>query len=339
VGVTNRPGNVAVAGCAAPKWLRRIFVANLIAQTGIVVTGAVVRLTGSGLGCPTWPQCAPGSFVPTAQQAQAYHKYIEFGNRTLTFILGILAIAAIVGAIAWNRRLGRSGKPTRRPVVRLAAVPLIGTLAQAVLGGVTVLTGLNPLSVSAHFLLSAVLIALCVLLVVRAKEPGDTPLVRVVHPAISRLGQVQVVTAIAVLTLGTLVTGSGPHSGDIDADSRLPFDARSISWLHADLVLLFIGLSIGMIVALSVSGAQRKTVGLSWGVLVVALAQGLIGYVQYFTGLPWVLVMFHVLGATLLWIAVISSYLSLRTRGTESVDLTEPGFAEVPVSIDMRETY
>ena len=300
-----------------PTWLRVVFVANLVAQTGIVLTGGLVRLTGSGLGCPTWPQCAPGSYVPTAEQEQEFHKYIEFGNRTLTFLLGILAIAALVGAFAWNRRNRKANGISRRPIVWLAAVPLIGTLAQAILGGITVLTGLNPVSVSTHFMVSAALIALSLLLVVSGDEPGDEPLTVLVHPAIRALSRVMVAVGFVVLVLGTLVTGSGPHSGDADVEHRLPFDVRTISWLHADTVLLFIGLMIGLLVALKVSNAPARTVKRAWILIGIALAQGLVGYAQYFTGVPWLLVLLHLAGACAVWIALIGAHLSLRRRGEE----------------------
>lgn len=304
----------------APSWLRAIFVANLVAQTGIVLTGALVRLTGSGLGCPTWPQCAPGSYVPTAEQEQAWHKYIEFGNRTLTFLLGILAIAAIVGAITWNVRNRKRNGISRKPIIWLAAIPLIGTFAQALLGGVTVLTGLNPISVSIHFLLSAILIALTLLLVVRANETADAPLTVLVHPAIRNLSRVMVTVGFVVLVLGTFVTGAGPHSGDADVEHRLPIDIRTISWLHADVVLLFIGLMVGFLVALKVSQAPARSVTRAWVLIGVSLAQGGIGYLQYFTGVPWLLVIAHLGGACAVWIALISSHLSLRRRGTARIE-------------------
>ncbi len=299
----------------APSWLRAIFIANLVAQTGIVLTGGLVRLTGSGLGCPTWPQCAPGSYVPTAEQEQAWHKYVEFGNRTLTFLLGVLAIAAIVGAIVWNYRNRKHTGISRKPVVVLAAVPLLGTFAQAVLGGITVLTGLNPISVSTHFLLSAILIALSLLLVVRANETADQPLAVLVHPAVRNLSRIMVGIGLIVLVLGTLVTGSGPHSGDAGVDHRLPFDVRTISWLHADAVLLFIGLMIGFLVALKVSSGPRRSVRRAWILIGFSLAQGFVGYLQFFTGVPWVLVLTHLAGACAVWIALIAAHLSLRRRG------------------------
>lgn len=304
----------------APTWLRRIFMANLVAQTGIVVTGGLVRLTGSGLGCPTWPQCAPGSFVPTQEQAESWHKYVEFGNRLLTFVLGILAIAAIVGAIAWGKRLKKQGLTPRRPITLLAALPLVGTLAQAILGGVTVLTGLNPFIVAAHFLLSMVIIALVLVLVWRAREPGDSPLVKLGEPAVRILTKALVVVGFVVLVMGTMVTGAGPHSGDAETPARLAIDPAQMSWLHADVVLLFVGLTIGLLVALSVTKAPPRALRAAWILFGVSMSQGAIGYVQYFTGLPWVVVLFHLLGACLVWIALLRIPLALRTRGVAAMD-------------------
>ena len=300
----------------APRWLRGIFVANLVAQVGIVVTGGIVRLTGSGLGCPTWPECVEGSYVPTSRQEEAWHKYVEFGNRLLTFVLAALAIAAIVGAIAWWRRWGR----TRGPVVALAAIPLVGTIVQAVLGGVTVLTGLNPWAVSAHFLVSMVIIAGCVVLVVRAGEPGDTPRVRLVRPEVRLLGLALLLVTAVVVVLGVVVTGSGPHSGDADTEARFGVDPRTVAWLHADAVLLFLGLTIGLLVALRVTGAPRRAVRVTLVLLGVALVQGVIGYAQYFSGLPWVLVALHMLGASLVWMLAVFVIMSLRSRGVAAVD-------------------
>ncbi len=310
-------GGGSVGDGSAPKWLRKIFVANLVAQTGIVITGGLVRLTGSGLGCPSWPQCTPGSYVPVATAPQGFHKYIEFGNRSLTAVLGVLAIAAIACALSWNYRNRKNGGHSRRAVVLLAAVPLAGTFVQAILGGITVLTGLHPVTVAIHFLLSAGLIAACLLLVVRAGETADQPITLLVRPVIRQLGRIMVALVFVVLILGTIVTGSGPHSGDADATNRLPFDPRSVSSLHAGLVLIFIGLVIGMIVALSITNAPATARTRAWILLVVTLLQGVIGYTQYFTGLPWLVVALHLFGACLVWISVIALQLSLRRRGSQ----------------------
>ncbi|MGI9196788.1 MAG: COX15/CtaA family protein [Candidatus Nanopelagicales bacterium] len=297
----------------APRWLRGIFWANLVAQMAIVVTGGVVRLTGSGLGCPTWPECVEGSYVPTSRQEEAWHKYVEFGNRTLTFVLGILAIAAIVGALLWWRRSRRT------PVLLLAALPLLGTVAQAVLGGITVLTGLNPWVVAAHFLLSIGIIAGCVVLVGRSGETGDLPVTPLVRPEVRWLGRVLVLVTFAVVVLGTIVTGSGPHSGDADTEARFGLDPRTVSWLHADVVLLFLGLTVGMIIALRVTDGPPRARSLAWALLLVSIGQGVIGYSQYFAGLPWALVAVHMLGATVVWVVAVFLLLSLRTRGSAGV--------------------
>ena len=228
---------------------RAIYIANLVAQCLIVVTGAVVRLTASGLGCPTWPQCVPGSFTPVAHQAQAWHKDVEFGNRLLTFALVILAIAAIVIALvdAVQRRIQRA---VRRDIVALAFIPILGTVAQAVLGGITVLTGLNPLTVGAHLLVSMAIIAGTVALVARASSP--VPRAPIVPGAIRALAWALLFDAAAVVSVGVIVTGSGPHAGDA-ASSRLSLDTRMVAWFHADLVLLLLGLTVGLLVALVVT--------------------------------------------------------------------------------------
>lgn len=313
--ITERPGADLDPGARAPRWLRGIFIANLVAQIGIVVTGGIVRLTGSGLGCPTWPECVEGSYIPTSRQAESWHKYVEFGNRLLTFVLAALAIAAIVGAWAWWRRQRRAGSDARGPVLALAAIPLVGTVVQAVLGGITVLTGLNPWAVSAHFLVSIAIIAGCVVLVVRSGEPGDQPVTRLVRPEVRLLGWALVWVTAVVVVLGVVVTGSGPHSGDADTEARFGVDPRTVAWLHADSVLLFLGLTVGMLVALRVTHAPARATRLTLILLGVALVQGFIGYAQYFSGLPWALVAVHMLGACLVWAAAVFVVLSLRARG------------------------
>jgi cytochrome c oxidase assembly protein subunit 15 len=311
---TDRPSVSLDAQSRAPRWLRGIFMANLVAQIGIVVTGGVVRLTGSGLGCPTWPECVEGSYVPTTRQEEAWHKYVEFGNRLLTFVLAALAVAAIVGALAWWRRQRRVGD-ARGAVLALAAIPIIGTIVQAVLGGVTVLTGLNPWAVATHFLVSIAIIAGCVVLVYRAGETGDQPVTRLVRPEVRLLGWALVAVTAVVVILGVVVTGSGPHSGDADTEARFGVDPRTVAWLHADSVLLFLGLTVGLIVALRVTHAPARTMRFALALLVVSLAQGVIGYAQYFSGLPWVLVAIHMLGACLVWTLAVFVALSMRARG------------------------
>jgi cytochrome c oxidase assembly protein subunit 15 len=301
---------------------RLVYLANVIAQSGIIVTGAVVRITGSGLGCPTWPQCVEGSYIPTARQEQEFHKYIEFGNRLLTFVVAIVAIATIVAMVIDTRRRRRVGQPARRTLIVLAIVPLVGTAIQAALGGITVLTGLHPATVSAHFLLSMVLVAAAVVLLSRSGDPGDQPITYLAPRPVRVLTWSLVAVTAVVVFLGVLVTGSGPHSGDSETEVRFSFDPQAISWIHADTVFLFLGLLLGLFTTLflfSSTGPMRKRILLLLG---ISLLQGTIGYVQYFTGLPEVLVGLHVLGAVLVWITVLSIPFSMRTRGLATVSET-----------------
>lgn len=294
--------------------VRGVFIANLVAQMAIVVTGAVVRVTGSGLGCPTWPECVEGSYTPTARQEEEWHKYVEFGNRLLTFALVILAVAAIVAAIIDHRRRSRLSLPPRRTIFVLAAIPFIGTFAQAALGGVTVLTGLHPATVSAHFLLSMAIIAACVALVARSADLGDSPAVMLIRRELRLLTWGIVAISGLVVVLGVLVTGSGPHSGDAQSENRFSFDPRTLSWLHADVVLLFLGLLAALLLALRLTDAPSRCRRAAWIVAAVSLTQGVIGYVQYFTGLPVVAVIAHVTGAVCVWAAVLFLPFSQRTR-------------------------
>ena len=307
-GNTRHPGK-------APRWIRGVYIANLVAQSGIILTGAIVRITGSGLGCPTWPECVEGSYVPTNRQAESWHKYVEFGNRLLTFVLAAAAIAAIVAALVDRHRRRTTGLERRTALTVLACVPLAGTIVQAVLGGITVLTGLNPATVAAHFLVSMALVAVCVLLVVRSGEVGDTPVVSTVH------------SAVRLLDLGS--GGRDGHRGLSRCRHHRKWAAlgdgrggavllRSAHrCLAARRQCLFLGLTVGLLVAAaSVSRAPSVLVRRTWLVLGIALVQGVIGYTQYFTGLPELLVALHVLGAIAVWIAVWFLPPTLRTRGS-----------------------
>lgn len=298
------PAGVPASGL--PPWARWALVANLVAQVGIVVTGGLVRLTGSGLGCPTWPQCVPGSYVPVVQQPQGIHKYIEFGNRTLTSVVGVLALAALVAVVLDVRRRGR---PSR--LIALAAVPLVGVLVQAVLGGITVLTHLSPATVAAHFLVSAGIIAASTALLVRAQQ-DDGPPAPVVRDELRWLAWALGALTALVLLLGTVVTGSGPHSGDAEAPARFGFDPRSVTWLHSDAVLLWFGVLLALLMALRLTEAPTAARRAALVTLGVGLVQGLIGYGQYLTGLPVAAVALHMLGACLLVVAVTRLLLSLR---------------------------
>jgi cytochrome c oxidase assembly protein subunit 15 len=292
---TSRSPLAAGAGRRGRDWLRAALVANLILQIVIILTGGLVRLTGSGLGCPTWPQCVPGSFTPVAQQAQGIHSAIEFGNRLMTFVLAAVAIALVV--------LAHRQVPHRGRFVRLSYGPILGIVAQAVLGGIIVLAHLDPKTVSPHFLLSLVLVSYSTWLVHRY-DVGDGRRELAVAPVLYRLTQATAVVAAVVMVLGTAVTGSGPHSGDANTPVRFGFDPRATSWLHADAVMLFVGLVVAVMVAARLVDVPARF-RYWWTVtFAVCLAQGLIGYTQFFTGLPAALVAVHLVGSALLTVAV-----------------------------------
>jgi len=285
----------------------RILLANLVSQIGIIITGGLVRLTGSGLGCPTWPECVPGSFTPVREQPEGFHKVIEYGNRTLTGVLAVVAILAVVAV--WRCA------PARRLKVAAATV-LGGVVFQAGLGGVTVLTELHPVTVAAHFLVSAGLVAAAAYLwFARNERDGDTT--ALVPDLVRRIAWLTSGVAAVVLALGTVVTGSGPHSGDADAPARFGFDPRTISWLHADAVMLFIGLVVAVWLATRLSSAPASVSSAWRSVLVVTLAQGAVGYVQYLTDLPEVLVLVHMLGAACLVVALVNGLVALRRVAQE----------------------
>ena len=272
------------------KFGRRISLANLIAQSGIIVTGAIVRLTGSGLGCPTWPDCAPGSLIPVAGQVEGFHKYIEFGNRTLTFLVLAISIALFVFSLVYEKK----------KIIVWSIFPLIGTLLQAVLGGITVLTGLHPSTVMAHFLLSIILVGISVKIYNYFR---DQSISKTLPKIIDNYVKVVTFVGLVVIILGTITTGSGPHSGD-ELAARFDLDVRVIAWLHADSVLLFVGLIIGLLVITKINPDSNHLYKATRNLFVICLIQGFIGYVQWFNNVPWALVSFHVIGAVITWIAV-----------------------------------
>ena len=272
------------------KFGRRISLANLIAQSGIIVTGAIVRLTGSGLGCPTWPDCAPGSLIPVAGQVEGFHKYIEFGNRTLTFLVLAISIALFVFSLLNEKR----------NIIVWSFLPLIGTLLQAVLGGITVLTGLHPSTVMAHFLLSIILVGISVKIY---DYFNNQRTLKALPKIVDKYVKVVTLVGLAVIVLGTITTGSGPHSGD-EIAARFNLDIRVIAWLHADSVLLFVGLVVGLLVISRINPESKQIYKITRILFIICLVQGFIGYVQWFNGLPWILVSFHVIGAVITWIAI-----------------------------------
>jgi cytochrome c oxidase assembly protein subunit 15 len=280
------------AGLGTTRWVRRLGWATLLANIGIVITGGAVRLTGSGLGCPTWPRCTDRSFTPHG--ALDLHSAIEFGNRTLTFVLTAIAVATFVSAL-------NTGRGDLR---RLALLLGLSVPAQALLGGVTVLTDLNPWVVAFHLLFSMAIISLAVLYVHRVDHPAERAGGPTSRPHLV-LAWSTWAAAWVVLALGTVVTGSGPHAGDVDAP-RNGLDPLQLSQLHADFVFLLVGLTVALVIV----HPSRTT----WTLLGVELAQGLIGFVQYFTDLPALLVGFHLLGAALVAAAVTWVVIEVREQ-------------------------
>jgi len=280
------------------KLRRALYGVLLVLQAGLVLTGGAVRLTGSGLGCPTWPECTPGSYTPVPNQAEGQlHAWIEFGNRLLTFALVAVALAVLVHVLFKKRR-----------DLRLLAIgQVLGILGQGVLGGITVLTDLHPLPVAGHLLLSIILIAGATSLYDRR----ETGVIRIkpTEKITANLSKAHIYLTFIVIALGTLVTGSGPHAGDEDS-RRFGFDIRTVASIHAEAVVALLGLTLALYVAVRATPLHRRRIVVF---TVISLAQGAIGYIQYFTGIPEILVAAHLLGSTLVWISAWRLRLAITT--------------------------
>jgi cytochrome c oxidase assembly protein subunit 15 len=284
--------------------LRPLALASLIANIGLIVTGGAVRLTGSGLGCPTWPKCTEASYRTT--EAMGVHGAIEFGNRMLNFVLVAVALGCVIEAIRQ--------RPRRRSLIALS-IGVIGYIpVQIVLGGITVLTKLNPWAVGLHFLASIGLIAVAYALWRRTAEGDRAPRPLVPAP-LRQLGALTAIAGAAVIAVGVVVTGSGPHAGDEHA-KRTGLDPAAVSQAHADLVFLLVGLTVALVLALRATQAPAAAVRAAAVLLAIELGQGVIGFVQYFTHLPIVLVGVHLLGAALVWVGILNVLWSMRSRDT-----------------------
>jgi cytochrome c oxidase assembly protein subunit 15 len=287
-----------------PSWLQThrallaLAMASVVANVVIVVTGGAVRLSNSGLGCPTWPSCTDSSLTPTPKYA--IHGIIEFTNRQLTFVLVIVAIATWLVAMVRREQRG------------LATAAALGIPAQAVLGGLTVLTHLNPWLVALHFLLSSAIIALTLTLWWRLR--ADPP-AAVASPPVAWLARAVTVAAAGTLVIGTIVTGSGPHAGDKDSSGkvhRTGLKVSSMAQLHADVVMVLIGLTLGLVALVYALHVERTVRRAAVVLLGVELSQAVIGFAQYFLHVPALLVGIHMLGACLVWIAALAVLLTLR---------------------------
>ncbi|MFF8904424.1 COX15/CtaA family protein [Streptomyces olivaceoviridis] len=302
-----------------PRTVRRAVLAALVMSVVIVVTGGAVRLTGSGLGCPTWPTCTDDSLTTT--RAMGFHGVIEFGNRMLTYVL--------CAAVGWAIIAARAQKPWRRGLTRLGWAQFWVVMGNAVLGGIVVLVGLNPYTVAAHFLLSTALIAIATVMWERARE-GDGAPRPLVGQAVRQLVWFLVLASVLLIAVGTVVTGAGPHAGDSSEVDRIPIDWETVAKLHAVLAWIVVTLTFALWFVLKAVDAPKGPLARARELFIVLLAQGVIGYVQYFTHLPEVLVALHMLGSCLIWIAALRVLLSLRERPEAALDLPGPA-AEVPV--------
>jgi heme a synthase len=285
--------------------MRGLAIAAVVAQAGIAVTGSVVRVTGSGLGCPTWPQCFPGSLVPVAHpETRAVTQWIEFSNRMLTFLVVVIAAACLIAAL--------TTRPRRRRLTRLALVQPLGVVAQAVIGGMTVLLQLAWWSVAVHFILSMILVWLAVQLVAASSDGDGTPR-RLVPGAVRGLITTSTAVLACLLVAGTLVTAAGPHAGDAGTP-RLDLPVASLAQLHADLLFAYLGMLVALGFTLRAVGASRA-LGRRFGLLVATvLAQGAIGGTQYALGVPEALVSLHVLGAALVTVGAAALWAATAER-------------------------
>ncbi len=285
----------------SPELYKKLSFFALIGLSLIIVSGGAVRLTQSGLGCPTWPNCQGNQLVAQF----SFHPMVEFTNRIVTIFLTVAVMIAT--AAAFFR------KPFRRDLAWLSMGMVGGLLAQVVLGGITVLEKLAPPFVMAHFLLSLVCVLDAIILYYRASGSQDKP-TRVVTKEVMWLGRIILGALTFVVVIGTAVTGSGPHSGSPLA-KRLPFPLRDVAQLHADGVLFLIGLTLAMLFLLHQSNAPENVLKRGRALLWLMAIQGAIGYTQYFSNLPALLVEFHIAGAAILWIAVLWFNLTLFDRG------------------------
>lgn len=300
IGLVRRPPALS------QRWQRGLAIAAVATQAGIAVTGSVVRVTGSGLGCPSWPECYPGSMTPVRHADVAWlNQWVEFGNRLLISVVGLVAVACLVSA--WLV------VPRRRRLLALAAAMPVGVAVQAVVGGLTVRLGLAWWTVSLHFLISMVLVWLAVLLVGAVGE-DDAPARHLLTPLGRTLLTASTVVLAGLLVAGTFVTAAGPHAGD-SATPRLEVAVRTIAMVHSGFLYALIVVLAALGVVLRRRGGATSLVRRRYlTLLVVVAAQGVLGFVQYWTGVPEVLVSLHVLGAASVVIALAALWLSTRDR-------------------------
>lgn len=304
---------VAARWTPSQRTLQRATLSAVVMSVLITVTGGAVRLTGSGLGCETWPKCSEDSLVATADMG--IHGAIEFGNRLLTYVL--------CAAVGWAIVAARSAKPARPGLSRMAWAQFWLVAFNAVLGGITVLTELNPYTVAGHFLAATALLTVATVTWLRARE-GDAAPRPLVGGQVKRLVLLLTGVTVLLIAMGTVVTGAGPHPGDSSEVPRMPVDWETVARVHAALAWAVVALSLAVWLLLRVFDGPVGPRARVRELLMVLAAQGAIGYVQYFTELPEILVGLHMLGSALMWIAVLRLLLSLRERGLPPAPPTVP---------------
>jgi cytochrome c oxidase assembly protein subunit 15 len=282
----------------SPRDYRKVTAVALVLLVLIVVTGAAVRLTGSGLGCTDWPTCEEGKLVAPLE----LHPMIEFVNRMITGLVSLAVIVAVLGSLV--------RRPRRRDLTWLSLGLVAGVIAQIVLGGIVVLLDLNPVAVQGHFVVSMLLVADAVVLHHRAGEDAAAPRRPVVSSTIRRLGVALIALGALVILTGTAVTGSGPHAGDEEAH-RLPFSVGETARVHGIAMILFLGTTLALLWRLRAERAPARVLRAGEALLFVLVLQAAVGYTQYFTEIPAILVGLHVLGASLVWIAVLHLWLQM----------------------------
>ncbi len=310
----------------SPAAMRRWALAGVITSALIILTGEAVRLSQSGLGCPDWPTCTAHSIAAGGTTGDPLiHRWIEFSNRMVTVAIFVVAVGVFIAA--WQFRV--AGGPRRRDLIWLAAAQPGFIVLQAIIGGLVVLTKLNPALVSVHFLASVALVAATVALYLRCQE-GTAP-ARPLVPNLVRLSAFGVVGCVAVMmAAGTVVTGTGPLAGAANV-ARYHLPLEGVTQLHADIGWLLAGLMTALLLGMRLTSAPRRAVRLGWLLLVLIGLQGVIGYTQYFTGLPAGLVWVHVAGAVAIWITALLVPYALRDRG--HVADAVPAAADAPAAI------
>ncbi len=302
-----------------PEAYRTITLIAAVMLAIIIVTGAAVRLTDLGLGCPSWPNCEEGRLTP--HSASDYNAMVEFVNRVFTGLVSISVVVAVLGSLVRT--------PRRRDLVWLSWGLVGGVFAQAVLGGLTVLFELKPGFVMAHFLVSIVLLTNAIVLYRRAGVPDELmaePNTRLVTDRVVALGRALLVLAFLVLVTGTVVTGAGPHSGGGKDDeiTRLDIPIPDVARVHGTTVMVFLGVVLVTVFIASRDRAPRAVMRRLTVLLVVLVAQAGVGYAQYLSDIPPLLVGIHVAGATAVWTATVWFHLGLFERRSVSADVRPP---------------